>query len=155
MEKNKYIVLCVILVVVVVGVLIDEKIKRDRVVEPQVVVEDRTLRNLYVPPEQLPERFPADFPIESGAGILTNYNYENAESIQATRKFISAKTLAANYTFYQKYLKDNGWTVSVSSNSPEVKYLSATKNGATLAIQISANSITKDNTVEATFVFKK
>ena len=109
----------------------------------------------YVAIEKLPERFPSDFPVEAGAKILSNYNYEKDGVFQSTRQFESQKTLAENYEIYKEYLGSNGWTVNSNMNLATSKFLLAIKDGSTVSINISANSFTGQNVVDISFVFNK
>jgi len=108
----------------------------------------------YVELEKLPERFPADFPIEEGTKIISNYNYEKDGVFQSTRQFESQKTLAENYKIYKEYLNSNGWTINSSMDLETSKFLLAVKDGSTVSVNISSNSSTKQNTVDISFVFK-
>ena len=66
-----------------------------------------------VPQGALPQQFPSDIPLEAGAQITLNYNAINAAgNFQASREFISKKTVAENYALYQTVLKDNGWNIT-------------------------------------------
>lgn len=62
---------------------------------------------------ELPKDFPADIPLEAGAEIIFNFNATKANGeFQASREFISKKTVAENYAFYQNALKENGWDIT-------------------------------------------
>ena len=106
-----------------------------------------------VPGAQVPAGLPDNLPWEKGAAILQNFTATDPATgnVQATRVYQSAKTPDDNFTVYQKYLKDNGWTVSSSINQPNIKNLSAAKASAHLDITITK---TPDNkvTVNVSFV---
>lgn len=94
-----------------------------------------------VPSAEVPQGLPDSIPWESGATILQNFTTKDSATgkTQSTRVYVSSKTLDANFTIYQKYLQDNGWTINTSVNQPAVKNLSAAKSGARLDITIAKN----------------
>jgi hypothetical protein len=87
---------------------------------------------------KLPQEFPSDIPLEAGAQVTLNYNATNAAgNFQASREFISKKTVAENYALYQKVLKDNGWTITgTQENTPAGNLIFATKGENNLNIRI-------------------
>jgi hypothetical protein len=95
-----------------------------------------------VPSADVPQGLPNNIPWESGAAVLQNFTAKDPSTgkTQSTRVYVSGKTLDANFSIYQKYLQDNGWTVSSTVNQPAVKNLSATKSGARLDITIAKNA---------------
>ncbi len=74
--------------------------------------------------------------------MTLNYNATNtAGNFQASREFISKKTAAENYAFYQKALKDNGWTItSTQENVSAGDLIFATKGANTLNIRIYSDA---------------
>ncbi len=102
-----------------------------------------------VPTSQLPQQFPSDIPIESGAKIVQNYNASAEDGrFQATRVFETKKTLSANYTLYKDFFSKNGWTVLTTLDQPTLKVVSAKKNNANAQVTINENSVTKIKTVD-------
>jgi hypothetical protein len=95
-----------------------------------------------VPSTEMPQGLPNNIPWESGAAVLQNFTAKDPATgkTQSTRVYVSKKTLDANFTIYQKYLQDNGWTVNTTVNKTDVKNLSATKSGARLDITIAKNT---------------
>jgi galactitol-specific phosphotransferase system IIB component len=95
-----------------------------------------------VPSAEVPQGLPDNIPWESDATVLQNFTAKDSATgkTQSTRVYVSSKTLDANFTIYQKYLQDNGWTVNSTVNQPAVKNLSATKSGARLDITIAKNA---------------
>lgn len=104
---------------------------------------------------QLPTRFPSDFPIESGAEIKSNYNAENETSIQATRLFVSKKTAAENFKLYSDYLKNNGWNIITTLDQEALKVIAASKGSDKLDITINLNSVSNQVTVDVSFLGQK
>lgn len=85
----------------------------------------------------LPERFPSDIPLEAGAAIIFNYNAVNvAGQFQASREFVSKKSMADNLSLYQTSLKASGWTITSVSDQPTQKLIFANKGGNYLNIRI-------------------
>jgi hypothetical protein len=93
-------------------------------------------------PAQVPKAMPSNLPFEKGAQILQNFEIKDPTTgkTQSTRAYISGKTIDQNFTLYQKYLKDNGWTVTSSLSQPAINNLSATKAGARLDITIAKDA---------------
>ena len=92
---------------------------------------------------QLPEQFPSDIPLEQGAKITLNYNAVNAKGMyQASREFISAKSLDQNFEFYQRVLKQNGWMITQTLDDPtrHQKIILATKGANNLNIRVYLDS---------------
>lgn len=92
-----------------------------------------------VDPKQLPQKFPADIPLEVGATIIYNYNAVNAQGqFQATREFISKKSADANFTFYQTALKASGWNITAATDDTarNQKIILASKGSNNLNIRI-------------------
>ena len=101
---------------------------------------------------QLPDLFPADFPMEANAKIVQNFNGTDSSGkfLQATRTFVTAKTLDQNFTIYQSYFQKNGWTITTSSNLPMLKSLTATKGKVQISVTMSENSLSHVKTVDIT-----
>ncbi len=106
------------------------------------------IKKTEVSSDKLPDKFPANLPIEAGANISQNYNANaNDGRFQATRAFETKETLAKNLTIYTEYLKTNGWTIGSSVDQPAYKMVSGSKGKQQLQISMSENSGTKVKTV--------
>lgn len=102
-----------------------------------------------LPVTQVPEKFPVNVPIEEGATILQNYNATAADGrFQATRTFETKKSLDANFTIYENYLKANNWKIETTLNQPEYKLLVGTNGNTQLQISLSENTVDKVKTVD-------
>ena len=98
--------------------------------------------------DKLPDKFPSDIPIESGATITQNYNATTTDGrYQATRAFETKKSLAENLALYTQYLQTNGWTIKATIDQPTYKMVTASKDKQQLQISISENSTSKVVTV--------
>lgn len=104
---------------------------------------------------KLPEGFPADFPMEKDAQIVSNYNSTKDGTTQSTREFISKKTLAENYKLYSDYLTKNGWNILNKSDTQALKSLYAKKDNASVTINMNQNPTTKANLVEVSFLIRQ
>lgn len=100
--------------------------------------------------DKLPDKFPADIPLEAEAPILQNYNLtaENGD-FQATRVFETKKTLSENFALYSTYLKNGQWTLNSSSDEPKLKVLSASRDKDRLLITFTETE--GSNTVNISF----
>lgn len=98
---------------------------------------------------KLPDNFPANFPQEPGAVILRNDVQTSADGkLQATRSYVTVKSLADNFKLFQDYLKKNNWTVTVLANQTDHKTLGATKDNLSLQVNLNDNQLTKQKTVD-------
>ena len=69
--------------------------------------ETAVVKKMDVDFSKLPEKFPTNIPIESGAKITQNYNATTPEGeFQATRSFVTTKTLAENIKIYSNILDE-------------------------------------------------
>lgn len=94
-----------------------------------------------VPVEKLPEGFPADVPLESGAEVTLNFQGTNANGeYQASREFVSKKSAEENFEYYQSVLKRNGWTIPdggvIDDTARNQKIILASKGGMNMNIRI-------------------
>lgn len=97
---------------------------------------------------QLPDKFPADLPIEANAEITQNYNASTEDGrFQATRTFETKKTLSENLSIYRQYLNNNGWAVESTVDEPTYKKISGSKGIQVLQISLSENANTRVKTV--------
>ncbi|QQS22838.1 hypothetical protein IPM19_04405 [bacterium] len=89
---------------------------------------------------KLPDKFPEDIPLETDAKITQNYNSTTPEGhFQATRTFETQLTLAENYGIYEKFLKDNGWTIIATTNDPGYKMIAGSKDKQNIQVTIDEN----------------
>jgi hypothetical protein len=88
---------------------------------------------------QVPSGLPANIPWEQGVQIIQNFTSKDPSTgkTQSTRIYVSGKTLAQNFSIYQKYLSDNGWTLTNSVDQPTIKNLDASKGSVRLDITIA------------------
>jgi len=95
-----------------------------------------------VPPAQIPPGMPSNLPFEANAKILNNFTIKDPTTgkTQSTRAYASQKTIDENFAVYQKYLQDNGWTITNSLDKPTVKNLNASKASANFSIVIGKDS---------------
>ncbi len=102
---------------------------------------------------RLPERFPADIPLESGAVIVYNFNLVNAAGMyQSTRQFVSKKTIKQNFDFYQDALKKAGYSITKTlddlAHNQELIYATKGDNKVTVRSFASGGQIKVDITNE-------
>lgn len=95
-----------------------------------------------VPKNQLPQGFPTDIPLETGANVSVNQNKDLRDGrLQATRTFSSLLSLDKNYTLYHKFFSGNGWTLDPTElHTSTTRGLIAKKGKASATITITADS---------------
>ncbi len=104
---------------------------------------------------KLPDRFPSSLPLEPGAMIIQNYNATAANGMyQATRAFVTSKTLAENFRVYGDYLKKDGWTMVNTVNQENFKVLSAAKGKESLQVTMNEYSSNHRKTVEISYTIQ-
>jgi len=144
MMKNKTLVIVLLVIAAAsAGYLVFSASQKDKAltVKPQNQTQNRQpgqAQMQAVDKDKLPKDFPADIPIEAGAEITLNFTAINANGeTQASREFISKKTVAENYALYQKSLKESGWNITrVDDKSPVGSLIFATKGNYKLNIRI-------------------
>lgn len=101
---------------------------------------------------KLPERFPTNIPMESGAKLTQNYNATTPTGqFQATRTFETKQTLVANQTLYTDFLKKDGWAIKGTTDNPTYKMVMGVKGKQALLIAINEYQVTKIKTVSISF----
>lgn len=108
-----------------------------------------TVTKQDMPQEELPKKFPVEFPLEEGAKVLQNYNATtNDGRRQATRMFETAKSLEENYRLYEDFFQENGWTILTTLDQENLKALAASKDQEQLQVTLNLNPTTNISTVE-------
>ncbi len=150
---KKMLVGLIIIIAFAIGVtLVISAFKKDDAPQPVAQeVKSPIKQKTEVPTDKLPDKFPPTLPVEQGAVISQNYNATaNNGQYQATRAFETKQTLAANYTLYTNWLKNNGWKINSNLDGPSYKMVSGSKEKQQLQVSISENTVTKTNSVTLT-----
>lgn len=143
MQKKYLIILLVVVLVIIILILPRQwgvKKPAPGAANQTATTTDQTTRPFVpvttVAPTQVPKAMPANLPFETGVQILQNFEITDPATgkTQSTRVYVSKKTIEADYASYQKYLKDNSWTITSGIDQPTIKNLSATKDAARLDI---------------------
>jgi hypothetical protein len=104
-----------------------------------------------VPYDKLPDQFPPDIPLEKGATVTANYNATTPDGrFQATRTFITAKTLDENYKIYQQAFAKNGWKIVSQGGKDPSWFILAQRNNITALTAIQENTVSHEKTVSIT-----
>jgi hypothetical protein len=135
-------------IVAVIGGVVGRGKVQDKPQDNQTMLQASTIRKA-VDENSLPDKFPADFPRESGAKILQNDVQTSADGkFQATRSYETAKTLADNFQIFQTYFQKTGWKVTDSVNALNFKSITAVKGDLSLKVSLNNNELTKTQTVD-------
>ena len=156
-KKNSVIIVIVIVIVALLGLWALSKWQKSPLKNTNSTTEvqptaTNPVKVTNVESSQLPAQFPTDFPLEKGAQVLKNDNSENAQAFEATRQFVSAKTLSENFKIYSDYLKQNKWEITGTSDTPNIKSLSAQKGSSSVTVSITQNPNTKKVVVDISFL---
>jgi hypothetical protein len=129
-QKQKYVVILLCIVVVVVAVEILLKTKQRHSDRFQVVDIDLG---------KLPPNMPTDLPWENGVQIIGNHQVVDSETgiHRSDRSYITSKTMQQNLDIYKKYLKDNNWNISTTTDQADYKVLVAKKGNTQLEINLN------------------
>ncbi|MDR3643033.1 MAG: hypothetical protein P4L74_05410 [Candidatus Doudnabacteria bacterium] len=143
--NNKYLVYGVVIVVLIIIAAVLARQKPMSVVtnqspagsQQQPKTEITLLSTSTAPSAALP----LDIPWEAGATVIQNVTSKDPSTgkTQYTRVYISSKTLDQNFSIYQTYMSQGGWTITSTLDRPTVKNLNATKPGVRLNVTIAPN----------------
>jgi hypothetical protein len=101
---------------------------------------------------KLPQKFPVDIPLEAGALVTQNYNATTPDGqFQATRMFVTKKTLDENLTLYKAYFAKGGWEVQSTVDQPTIKMLYGVKGKMRLQFETAEVPATKQRTVTISY----
>lgn len=146
--KKMLVGLIVIIALAIGATLVISMFKKDETPQIAPVVESPIKSKTEVPQNKLPDKFPVNVPEEEGAEISQNYNASAVDgSFQATREFVTKKSLAENLTIYTEYLKRDGWIVKSTIDGKSYKMVSGSKDKQEIQVSIGENSATNIKTV--------
>lgn len=156
---NKYIIIGVIALVAVVTAIFvffanqASNIPSNQMSEvPKKDTKPLEIVKTTVAPDQAPEGFPANIPIEEGAKILQNYNATAPDGrFQATRVFQTSLTLVQNLNLYRDFLNKDGWKIETTLDLENYKMILGSKANAQLQISIDNNAAIGMKTVNISF----
>jgi hypothetical protein len=141
MKKNSVIILGVIAVVLVLIAILLKKSPSEPFVEIKHDAKTKQSMPQIKPVDnsKLPSQLPGNVPWEQGAAIRQNFEATNPSTgqFQATREYVSKKSLADNATIYKKYLEANSWEIKGTVDQPAVKNFYAVKENSRFDITIS------------------
>lgn len=105
-----------------------------------------TLTN--VPISILPNNFPSNLPIETGAQLLENYEAVAPDNRkQSTQVYTTRKSLSENIKIYSDYMQKNGWQITSQEDKPTYKMIYGSKAGSFMQIDLTEQSSPLVNTV--------
>lgn len=154
---NKYIAIGLAVLLVIVGVVYWFFVKPVKTVpvnqaSQNQIKEKKEIVKKDVAPDVVPERFPANIPIESGAKITQNYNATAPDGrFQATRVFATSLTLAQNLKIYRDFLVKDGWKIETTLDMENYKMILGSKANAQLQVSIDNNAAIGLKTVNISY----
>ncbi len=151
-KKSLWLLLIVGAILIAVVVLVTLKPKKEGAHQADINKDKQPkIERTDIDATKIPDKIPASFPFEAGALITQNYTVVTDDGrSQATRVFETKKTLAENYTFYENYFKQNGWTIVSTLDQPQLKSIAATKDKILAQVTITENSVNKTRSVDVT-----
>lgn len=159
MEKDNQtfkllVIVAAIFALLFVAYTLTKNSKRDG--DKQAVAQQAIVEKINVDFAKDPEKFPSDIPMEAGAKLTQNYNATTPTgAFQATKVFLTTKTLAENLTIYTNYFQQNGWKITASLDQPTYKMVTGAKDKQSIQVSIDENKMTKDRTVSINFTESK
>lgn len=85
---------------------------------------------------KVPEDYPKDVPVASGAKVLMSTSANNAGQSGTSLVLESADSHDKVLAFYKKGLVDNGWKIETTISQPNVTIIAASKDKRNLSLQI-------------------
>jgi hypothetical protein len=85
---------------------------------------------------KLPDDYPKDVPVASGAKIVMATSVNNADNKGSSLVLESADSFDKTVAFYKKGLADNGWNVDATILGEKMTILTAAKDSRQLVVQI-------------------
>lgn len=150
--SKKIIALAAILAVLVVAYVVYKQTKPAPKADQTTSVKADQIVKKEVEANKVPEKFPVDVPIESGAKITQNYNATAPDGrFQATRVFETEKSLVYNFALYRNYLTSVGYKEQSTIDTPNYKMVSSTKGNVNLQVSIDENSQFHAKTVNISY----
>lgn len=147
------IAISLLLIYAVVQIYSWQKDKSANQLSPDQIKRTSQVKKINLDFSKLPEKFPSNIPLEDGAEITQNYNATSPNGrLQATRSFVTKKSLTENIDLYTNFLNKDGWKTSVSSNDTAFKKVTGSKEGKKLIIAVDENKTSKKKTVIITYM---
>jgi hypothetical protein len=145
------ILLALVVVVAIVAIVARKTVKKPVATGSKTTVtagqnpSQTEARIQSVPSSELPSGLPDNLPIEKGAAIIQNFTAKDPATgkLQSTRGYTSTQSMDADFAAYQKYFKDNGWTITSTLDQPAVKSIYATKSAATMSVSLASDAAGK------------
>lgn len=85
---------------------------------------------------KLPDDYPKDIPVASGAKIVMATSVNNADNKGSSLVLESADSYDKTLAFYKKGLADNGWQIGATISGEKMTMLTAAKDTRQLVVQI-------------------
>ncbi len=156
-QRNKFLWLVGFLVVVVVAIVV-AKMTMPKNNKPVVKEQKEEKKNdtkpavsiTEIPKDKIPDKMPANLPIESDAKITQNYSAVQGQSFQYTRAYETKKSIVDVRKAYQDYFSKNGWKVVASLDDAGLKVFTAVKDDLQMQVSMSDSTISKLVLVEIT-----
>lgn len=124
---------------------------------PASTVQPFTVEKKDLAPNQLPQGFPKDLPVEAGSSVIQNYEATTTDGRkQSTRISTTNKTLIQAVKVYQDFFLSLSWT-KISTTNPDVDTVNALfrRKDDVLLITGRTDVSSKDKTVELTLIEPK
>ena len=144
MAKNKkyYTPLGIILALIVILAIVLSIKTKESSQSGQQTQRERALGIKTLPTDQIPPGLPGNLPLEPKAQVLQNAELNSTSSSQSIRVYVSSQSIDQDFSSYQAYFSQNGWTLNTREtiNLPNLKKLLATKDTQTMEVTIAKDS---------------
>lgn len=94
--------------------------------------------------------FPKGLIVEKNVVPIESFSVKNGADLQNTYRYITKLTIDENYNHFSKFLATNKWKEISNTKIDSNWFLTFSKQGQTLSIAYSLNTITKDAIVDIT-----
>lgn len=162
-KKNSVVILVIIFALAIAGLWTMNKMQKSKNSALETNSTENQVKAPVIPKVEISEvannQLPSDLfkglPMDNSGKVLVNNNSVSDTGTQYTRRYETAKTLDQSFKLYSDFVKKNSWKVVSSNSTDVVKYVEAKKDGTTMTVNFSQNTLTKKNEVEVIFFVAK
>ncbi len=142
-NKKLIIVLLILIVLIVTGliVILNYNNKQAKKAQMRAVFEAVSLETKMIKYDNvLPPGFPASIPVTSSSSLTQSYSKEYSNKMyQTSRVSTSSKTVYENFSYYEEFLRTDGWKIITSQKDENKSILFGTKENDHLEVIIRRN----------------
>ena len=144
-SKRTIIITVIVIVLLIVSsvVALKYKVKQDKNMQMKALFDAAARDTKVIKYDNvLPPGFPASIPVTSSSSLTQSYSKEYSNKMYQTSVVsTSSKTVYENFSYYEEFLRTDGWKIITSQKDDNKSVLFGTKEGDHLEIIIRKNKI--------------